>query len=47
MTKQSAIKKLEKNGYSVTFTFSGKVIAKKGQQSYSADSINALISLLF
>jgi hypothetical protein len=41
------IKKLEKLGYKVTRCFSGKVMANKGQQSYIADSYNALYKQIF
>ncbi len=47
MTKQSAITKLENNGYKVTFTMSGNVIATKGSRIYSAASVNALIKQIF
>jgi hypothetical protein len=47
MKKQTAIAKLEKAGYRVTFTTSGNVIATKGQRSYTAKSVNALINQIF
>jgi hypothetical protein len=47
MTKKSILSKLEKNGYKVTFTMSGNVIASKGNQSYSANNLNALKVKLF
>ena len=47
MTTQSILTKLEKNGYKVTFTMTGNVIASKGNQSYSANSLNALKTKLF
>jgi len=34
--------KLEKKGYKIIFEMSGNVLAKKGQQTYSASSITAL-----
>lgn len=39
--------KIEKKGYTVTFTMQGNVIATKGQQSYKADNITQLYKLLF
>jgi len=47
MTKANAIKKLNANGYKVTTTMTGSVIATKGQQSYVATSLNSLIKKLF
>jgi hypothetical protein len=47
MTTQSILSKLEKNGYKVTFTMTGNVIASKGNQSYSSNSLNALKVKLF
>lgn len=47
MKTQSIISKLEKQGFKVTKCFSGKVIASKGQQTYIADSYNALYKLMF
>lgn len=47
MTKKSILSKLEKNGYKVTFTMTGNVIAAKGNQSYSANSLNDLKVKLF
>jgi putative aminopeptidase FrvX len=47
MTKKSILSKLEKNGYKVTFTMTGNVIASKGNQSYSASSLSALKIKLF
>lgn len=47
MTKQNAIKKLNANGYKVTTTMSGNVIATKGQQCYTSTSLNSLIKKLF
>ena len=41
------ISKLEKQGYKVTRCFSGKVIAKKGQRTYIAESYNSLYSQIF
>ena len=36
------IEKIESKGYKITFDMSGKVIARKGQRTYSADSLTAL-----
>ncbi len=47
MKKQSAIAKLENNGYKVTFVMNGKVIATKGQRSYTANSVNGLVKQIF
>ena len=47
MKTNSIINKLEKLGYKVTRCFSGKVIANKGQQTYKADTYNALYKQLF
>jgi hypothetical protein len=47
MKKQTAIAKLENAGYRVTFTTSGNVIATKGQRSYTAKSVNALVNQIF
>lgn len=47
MTKQSAIKKLEKKGYKVTFSMQGKVLASKGNNSYMANSVNGLLKKIF
>ena len=47
MKKQTAIAKLEKAGYRITFTTSGNVIATKGQRSYTAESVNGLVKQIF
>jgi len=47
MTKEAAQKKLEKAGYTVLFCMSGAIIARKGQRSYQADSLNGLIKQIF
>lgn len=47
MTKDAGIKKLNKNGYKVTFTMSGNVIAEKGQKRYTAPTITSLVKKVF
>ena len=47
MTKQTAQQKLGTAGYRVVFTISGKVMATKGQRTYTAASINALVRQIF
>ena len=47
MKTSSIISKLEKQGYKVTYCFSGKVIASKGQRTYIAESYNSLHSQIF
>lgn len=47
MTKANAIKKLTANGYTVVRCFSGNIIATRFGQNYKANSLNALIKLLF
>jgi hypothetical protein len=47
MTKAAAKKKLERKGYEITFCMSGAIIARKGQRSYQANSLNGLIKQIF
>lgn len=47
MTIKAIQKKLTANGYSFIMDFSGKVIATKGQRTYSANSFNALYKIIF
>ena len=37
------IEKLESKGYKVTFDMSGKILASKGQRTYSAESLTKLV----
>ena len=46
MTKEQARKKLKARGYSVSTTANG-YIAKKGQKTYSAETLNGLCKKLF
>jgi lipopolysaccharide export system protein LptA len=47
MTTKSAQQKLKNAGYRVVFTTSGNVIATKGQRTYTAASITALLKQIF
>jgi hypothetical protein len=47
MTKAAAKAKLQAKGYEITFCMSGAIIARKGQRSYQANTLNALIKQIF
>jgi uncharacterized protein YaaQ len=47
MTTEQLRTQLEKKGYKVTTLMQGGYIAKKGQQTYKADSITELYNILF
>ena len=38
--------KLEKKGYKITYTFSGDVMAEKGQKAYKAKNITQLLKII-
>jgi len=43
-TTEKNINRLENKGYTIVFDKSGKILATKGQQTYTANSITALIN---
>jgi len=47
MTKVAAKLKLKNAGYLLTTSARGGYIAKKGQRTYTADTLNALIAKIF
>jgi predicted RNA binding protein YcfA (HicA-like mRNA interferase family) len=46
MTKEQARKKLEKEGYDVVRS-GGSYLAKKGQRTYTSDTLNGLVKKIF
>jgi len=47
MTTQQLRTQLEKKGYKVSTLMQGGYIAKKGQQTYKADTITKLHNIIF